>query len=234
MAEPQHTLVGSVTADRVVVASHVGTIVMAAETRAPQPRPTPLRALPKAYPPLLDRTVETRQAADALENGVSVQFFGEPGLGKSMLLRHLAHHPVRDVFPDGAVSLPARRAPLPDLLQAFYDVFFDRDPAYKPTDAHIAQALQDKQALVLVDDVQLAREEIQLLLDAAPSCAFVLCSADRVLWGEGKALALRGLPLDDALALIEREAGDALSEDEKAAGQLLWQVAGGHPFKILQ
>ena len=85
--------------------------------------------MPRAYPPLLDRTAETRQAADALENAVSVQFFGEPGLGKTMLLRHLAHHPVRDAFPDGAVCLPAQRAPLADLLQAFYDVFYDRDPA---------------------------------------------------------------------------------------------------------
>src|SRR5712692_6475365 len=113
MVQPQPTLVGSVNADRVVVASHVGTIIMAAEPRAPQPRPTPSRALPRAYPPLLDRTNETRQAADALQNAVSVQFFGEPGLGKSMLLRHLAHHPVRDVFSDGAVCLPAHRMPLP-------------------------------------------------------------------------------------------------------------------------
>src|SRR5262249_38719969 len=149
--------------------------------RAPQVRPAPTRALPRPYPPLLDRLNETQQATTALSNGVSVQFFGGAGLGKSMLLRHLAHHAVSAGFADGAGCLPAQRVPLADLLQAFYDAFSDRDPAYKPLDAQIVQALHDKQALVLIDDVGLARDDVQRLLDAAPNCAFVLCGNERVL-----------------------------------------------------
>jgi hypothetical protein len=234
MAQSEPTLVGSVHADRVVVASRAGTIVMAAEPRAPRPRLAPARALPRPYPPLLDRLTETRQATAALARRRSVQFFGQPGVGKSVLLRHLAHHAVGAAFRDGVVCLPARRVPLADLLQSLYDAFYDRDPAYRPLDAQIAQALRDKQALVVVDDVGLSRRDIRRLLDTAPGCAFVLSATERVLWDRGQAVPMTGVPLGVALALIEREAGEALSDEDKAAGQVLWAKFDGHPFSILQ
>src|ERR1051326_22105 len=234
MAQPQPTLVGSVQADRVVVPSHVGTIVMAAEPRPPQPRSAPARGLPRPFPRLIDRRTETSEAIQALQDMLPVQVFGEPGLGKSALLRVLAHHAVRDAFPDGAVCLPAHRAPLADLLQAFYDAFYERDPAYKPTDAQIGVALQDRQALVLVDDVDLSREDVQRLLDVAPTCGFLLTAERRVLFGEGKALALTGLPPEDALQLVARELGEPLSEADESALRRLCHTYQGHPFRLLQ
>jgi hypothetical protein len=163
-----------------------------------------------------------------------VEFYGQMGLGKTTLLRHLAHHPVAAVFPDGVIFLSARHQSVEDLLQCLFDAFYESDVPFKPSDAQVRHALQDKQALIILDDVDLAWYEVEVLMDAAPACAFLLASLERCLWREGQAVELRGLPADDALALVERELGHSLSPEERPSAQALCTAVDGHPLHILQ
>jgi hypothetical protein len=218
----------------VVVAGHVGTLVMPSDRQPPSLRPAPVRQLPRAFPALLDRTGELAEAMAAIKAASPVQFFGQPGLGKTVLVRNVAHHTVTAGFPDGAVCLPGHRVPLEDLLQAFYDLFYDRESSYKPTDAQVWLGLQEIRALVLVDDVDLPRDAVERLMDAAPGCTFLLTSTERLLWGEGKALGLKGLPVDAALALLEEELGRPLAAEEKQAAQSLHAALSGHPLRLKQ
>ena len=140
----------------------------------PRPRPTPVFLRPRPFPGLLDREAEVGATTAALQSATPVEFHGQAGLGKTTLLRHLAHHPAATSFPDGVVYLSARHQPVDDLLQSLFDAFYESHAPFKPTDAQVQHALQSKQALILLDDLELPRDEVETLMDAAPGCAFLL------------------------------------------------------------
>jgi LysM repeat protein len=215
---------------------HGGVVNVALSDQQPRlrPRPAPVILRPRPLPGLVDRETEVGAATGALRSATPVAFHGQDGLGKTALLRHLAHHAATSSFPDGVVYLSARRQAVDDLLQSLFDAFYESDVPFKPTDAQVRHALQGKRALILLDDVSLARDEVETLLDAAPSCAFLLASAERCLWGEGRAMGLRGLPPDDGLALVERELGRPLSPEERPSAQALCAALEGHPLRILE
>jgi len=209
-------------------------IAMPEQQPHPQPRPSPVFLRPRPFAGLLDRETEVGAVTAALQSATPVEFHGQPGVGKTALLRHLAHHPAATSFPDGVVYLSARRQPVEDLFQSLYDTFYETDVPFKPTGAQVRQALQGKRALVMLDDVELARDEVEALMDVAPACTFLLASTERNLWGEGRALGLRGLPPDDGLALVERELGRSATPQERTAVQALCTALDGHPLHILQ
>jgi RecA/RadA recombinase len=209
-------------------------VVASGQQIRPRPRPTPVSVLPRPFAGLLDRTSEIDAADVALRSATPVEFYGPEGIGKTTLLRHLAYQAHTAPFPDGIVSLSARRQPLADLAQALFDAFYESDLPLKSTDAQIRHALQDKRALVILDDVELSRDEVEALMDAAPACAFLLASPERHLWGQGSAVAVRGLPVEDALALMERELGRSLTPEERADAQALCADLDGHPLCLLQ
>lgn len=200
----------------------------------PRARPLPLSLRPHRFPGLLNRASEIATATTAFDDAVSVEFHGEPGIGKTCLLRAIAYHPATAAFHDGVVWLSVRDQPVADLLQSLYDVFYERDSAFKPTDGQLRHALSDKQALVLLDDVELGRDDVDAVMDAAPGCTFLLSGTERRLWGQGRSVALPGLPKADGLALIERELGRRLTEDERPAAAQLCAALTGHPLRLLQ
>src|SRR5215204_3340505 len=129
---------------------------------------------------------------------------------------------------------PLRNGALEDVLLDLFDAFYEREATYKPTAVQVRHALQDKQALLILEDVDLKRHEVAELMDAAPECTFLLASTECCLWGEGRALALRGLPLEDALVLMERELGRSLRADERPVAEELCAALEGHPLSLLQ
>jgi hypothetical protein len=212
-----------------------GDVVNIAQPVSLRLRAAPARLLPKPFDGLLDRRAEVDDAATALGSGRPVEFVGEAGLGKSVLLRYLAHHPPAGDFAHGIVCIDQRR-PVADLLQFLFEQLYECEPPvpYKPTDGELRRLLQDRRVLVVVDDVELPREDVEALLNAAPRCTFLLASTDRHLWGEGLASPLDGLPPADAVALLERGLGRALSAEERAAAEQLCTALEGHPLRLLQ
>jgi ABC-type dipeptide/oligopeptide/nickel transport system ATPase subunit len=199
----------------------------------PRLRPTPILVRPRRFPGFLDRRTETSTATSALQRNLPVGLHGQAGLGKTSLLRHLAYHVSNTLFPDGIIYLAARHFLLPDLLQSLFEHLYESDVPYKPTHAQIHHGLQNIKALVILDDVDLARDQVNALLDTAPACVFILASTERKLWGEGQVIALRGLPPADALALLERELGRPLTQDERPAAQALCAALHGHPLHLI-
>jgi Tol biopolymer transport system component len=198
-----------------------------------EPWPTPIHLGPYPFPGLLGREEEIHSAFAALQAGKPVEVYGEPGVGKTAFLRHLAYHPNAEMFPDGVVYLPARGQPLEDLQQFLYEAFYESQPATKATAVQLRHLLRGRQALILLDDVTLDRSELASLLEDVKGCAVVLAAPDRHLLGVGRSLALKGLSTEDALAMVERELGD-LPEAQQAAFQALCGLFDGHPLRILQ
>jgi hypothetical protein len=202
---------------------------------APQPRPFPVMLLPRPFSGFLDRTEEVSAATAVLEGASPVEFHGPPGVGKTTLLHYLAHHKFAPVFPAGVVFFSEiRHRPVDDLLLDFFDAFYERDPTHIPTSVQVRHALREEQALVVLDDVDLEREEVEALMDAAPASVFLSASTERRLWSGGRTIALRGLPSEDALALIERELGRPLADEDRTTVQQLYTALKGYPLRLLQ
>ena len=201
---------------------------------APRPRSLPILQRPSAVRGFVDREEELAAALDAIADGTPVGINGPPGIGKSSLLRQLAHAPEVGTLPDGVVYLSARQQPGEDLLQALFEAFYDCDIPFRPNHLQAREFLKGKRALVLLDDGELRPEEAEDLLDSAPDCAFAMATRERCLWRECRSVALAGLPPDDARALFERELGRSLADEETEAFESLLARLGGHPLRLLQ
>ena len=221
----------------VQLTSYGGVVNLGPARALPRPRSgRPIFTL-RPFPGLLDRAAEAAAAAATLQIGAPVELYGEPGIGKTALLRHLAHQPVAASFRDGALCLPpdlVHDRPLEDLLQTLWEAFYECETPYKPGPAELREGLRDKQSLFVLDDLSLRREEVEALLEALPAGALLMAAADCHLWGEGRAIALKGLPEDSALALLERALGRSLAADEQPSARAIWSALGGHPLRILQ
>ncbi|HJZ75400.1 MAG TPA: NB-ARC domain-containing protein [Vicinamibacterales bacterium] len=199
-----------------------------------RPRPTPVLVRPRLIRGLFDRGAELTAALSALDAGLPVEVSGESGIGKTALLRHLAHHPRAASFVDGIVYLHARHHTSADLQQLLFEAFFESDEICKPTDTEIRRGLQDKQALIVLDDVRVSQHELEQVLDIAPRSAFAVATRERCLWGEVRSIALKGLPVDHAVSLLEREMERTVDGIERAAAATLCAAFDGHPRRIMQ
>lgn len=200
----------------------------------PQPVSPPVTIRPRPFRQLLGREAEVAWVADLLQQQIPAEFYSEPGMGKTVLLRHLAHHPLTSQFPDGVVYLVASQEPAADLLYALYTAFYQSDLPHKPTESDLRRRLQSKNALVILDDFDLGRDDLNMLLNAAPRCTFLVSSPSRALWGDGEARALRGLSAEHALALLEREWGRPLDSSEQNTAEAICASLKGHPLRIQQ
>ena len=200
-----------------------------------RPRATPVLLRPRLIRGLLDRQADVAAALSAFDAGLAVEMSGEPELGRPQFFATSPIIPVPAAFVDGIVYMSARdHAPL-DLQQLLFEAFYESDAFCKPTEAEIRRGLQNKQALILLDDAHLAQNELEKeVIDIAPRAAFVVATRERRLWREMRSIALKGLPAEDAVALLERELERSLDVTERAAAATLCSAVEGNPLRVLQ
>ena len=217
--------------------AHGGVVNVAApeERPDPQPRPLPLPANLRGRRPrnLVGRDAELAAAGNAIQEGIPVQFYGPPGIGKTSLLKTLAHLP-GDEAPDGVLYHLAHGEDVDDTLQFLYETFYVSKVPFVATEAQLRLGLGGIQARIVLDDLGVSRDELESVLDVLPAATFVIASTRRTLWGDGKAVALRGLGTDAALELLERELGRSLEGEERAAGTAIVTALEGEALRILE
>jgi hypothetical protein len=194
----------------------------------------PVQQRPRPYPPLLDRFHEAELVQSSLESALSVSVYGENGIGKTTFLSHMASLPETNRFPNGVAYIYARNLGFDDLLQIIFDTFHTSPADALPTAGQLRRYLQSVQAVILLDDLTLEREDAQALVNIMPSCSFILGSAEQILWGNGQVVSLEGLPGKESSELFAREIGRALSEDEFADVQVICHQLRGHPLEIVR
>ena len=199
-----------------------------------RPRPRPILLAPGTARGLLDRHEELTAALSAVDIGLSIAVSGDPGVGKTAFLRQLAHHSGAAAFVDGVVYLAARHQQAADLRQRIFESFFETTDLCKPTEPEIRRALQDVQALILLDDVDLAQHELEQLLDIVPRSAFAIVTREQCLVSGVRAIVVRGLPTNEAVHLLEREVRRTLSVAERTAATALCATLEGHPLRLRQ
>jgi hypothetical protein len=228
-----------VTGDNATVQLKVGSesgALLELLTKAKRPtkrlRAFPLQGAPPLFPGRLDRDVEIGAVLDSSDTR-SVNLFGESGIGKTYVLSAAANEPWARALPDGVVYLFAKARALEDLLQECFEEFWDCEPPYKASAAEVRRDLREREALVLVDSLELPPDEAQALVGTAQRCRFLVGSREQALW-DGKALELAGLPDADALTLFERELGRSVAGADRDAARLICRALEGHPLKIQQ
>ncbi len=196
-----------------------------------RPRAAPARALAGDLPPLLGREGELHTAQGDLAPNTPVEVVGEPGIGKTALLRRLSHQYQR---PGHVVFLHVDGHPGEDVMQMLFESFYEYEGAKVATAAELGRYLEDRQGLVVLDDEELPRQELGRLMSLAPACAFAIGAAERRLWARGRSIALNGLDEGSCLALAQRELARELSDRERTSLARLAQTLDGHPLRILQ
>src|SRR5262252_2584165 len=206
------------------------------EMQPPRPRlrQLPVKLAPRDFPELLGRESELERASKALSASRMVQFHAGRGWGKSALLRHLSCHPPDGLATDGLAFLDAGGLLVHDVIQILFDVFYETEVPFKPSAGQLRQYLADIQALLVLDDLGLDQTQLNVLSNAVPECLLLIASEGRTLWGEGEAMALRGLPERDALALFQREMERSLTADERPYALNLCRGVAGQPLAVLQ
>jgi hypothetical protein len=171
------------------------------------------------------------EAIACLQSGQSVELCTPVGFANSELLVYLAQQlQATRAFPDGVIYLSPIFPDTSDLLQSLWEAFYESDIPYKPTTNQIRQQIQDKQALVVLDEDELSPEEVTALTDAASKCTFVFASANRRrLQTQGRSLTLDGVSFQEALVLAEEQLQGPLTIEEQSALISLCKILQGHP-----
>jgi len=228
-------------ADKVLYPSSHGVVVMQAPAQTAgrvraRPAPNPLQScLP--VDDAIGREAELEGAIAALKTAQPVAFYGASGLGKTTLLRLITHHPMaRQRYPDGIVYRHGQSQSLADLLASLFDAFFEYDAPLprKPTLDQIQQSFQRRQALVVLDDVELSPSDLKALIDPLKSLNFVVASAELKEISESFTMPLGGLDPAEALTFVEQCLGRTVGADERPAAEALCQRLHGVPLRLRQ
>lgn len=203
-----------------------------------RPRPSPPALMPRDFRGLIGREWELERALDAIAVREPFELHGDEGAGKTSVLRRLCHRAAQDrPAPDGVIHHRVAATPIRDVLQLVHDALHeparDGEPRSLPTTVELREALAEREALVVLDDLDLPAGDLGELLDALPRCAVVRAGADPA-FGEGRSLPLGGLRTDPALVLLERRLGRPLAGDERDTAARLVALVGGRPGALVQ
>ena len=205
------------------------------EARAvPRLRASPRSVLPRDFPPLLGRDDDVRAVQGLLGTGAPAEIVGEAGIGKTALLRHLSGRHAEAGEPGSVLFLRAQGRPGQDILQFLFEGFYECQGPVVPTAPEVERYLRDREGLVVLDDADLARRELERVMSLAPRCMFAIAAEQRRFLGGGRSITLGGLDEHSCLALAERELRRALTEHERTSLGRLALALEGHPLRIVQ
>lgn len=233
--------VGDVRDSQIVIGDHntivtrdgveVVKVISAEERPVPRLRPMPIHARPPVGRAVFGRERDlVLLGAAAAERPIEV--YGPEGIGKTALLKLLAAGAALPL--EGVLYARARRRSLDDLLAVLFDAFWECDVRFVPGPGQMTRYLADRRALIVVDDLDPERSDLDELLDSVPGCTVVVGSLERTLWGRGTARQLPGLGAAAGVELLERELGRTLEGPERGAAETVVARLDGHPQRLVE
>jgi hypothetical protein len=136
---------------------------------------------------------------------VPLEFVGDPGIGKTVLLRYLAYHVDLELFPDGIIYENIRGFSLGDILQILWKGFYSCSMPYKVTELDVRHNLRDKKALILLDDNELGRDEMEQLVEALANCRVLFSTKRACGWTEIRSVVLSDLSASQITEVVTNE-----------------------------
>jgi hypothetical protein len=206
------------------------TVLQVGEHPVPRLRPMPISRRPSAVE-IVGREEELDLIVSS-SSGSAVQLYAESGAGKTVLLKFVGGNASTPA--EGVVFETARRRSLDEIQAGLYAAFWQCDVPFIPDPAQIGDFLVDREALLILDDCCLDRDDLETLLDRLPRCSVVLASEARTLWSRGTAQRLGELGSAAAVQLLERELGRVLDPGEQAAAEAIVARLGGKPQALVE
>jgi hypothetical protein len=202
-----------------------------------EPRDEPRLALP-GEPDPVGRAQIVGQAAAELANGMSVQLFGAPGVGKKAVARAVIRRLGSGSGAAAGVELlpPAGR---PHTLESVYERLaqaFFRGITFEPPEDQLRAAAQAAgvSGLIVILDCELTAQDLGSLLATFPDCVFLLTSGHRTLYRNGATHEVGPLPLDAAMELIAQETGRSPAGLARLQVAQAYNLAAGRVQRLLQ
>ncbi len=200
-----------------------------------RPRMTARQFLPgRVAAGFVDRAREQSLIGEALARGQVVDVHGPPGTGKTSLLSHVMHLQHPGNRPAGMVYLTLRHDHVEDVLQELAEHFYEAaGRRVKVTENEVRRLMAGKRALIVLDEANhLDTGGAEAIARAMPQAAFVVAGREPQLL-QGEAVALGGLPLEEAVTLFERHLGHALG-DQRPVAEAICGALGGVPLPIVK
>lgn len=207
------------------------TIVQVGDRPVPHLRRLPISQLPTKGVEVLGREPELALAGSASAES-PLQVCGREGAGKTALLKCMA----RAAQPpaDGVLFASARRRDFDELRSRLYNAFWETKEPFLPSPAEVGDYLGDRQALIVLDDCGLDRDDLDALLDSAPRSTLIVASEEQTLWSRGSARTLSGLDRDAGVALMESAVGRRFDPEERTAAAAIVDQRSGHPQALVE
>ncbi len=160
----------------------------------------------------IDRVDALNRVREAIASGETmVGYVGEPGIGKTAVMRSVAHDRrwTTDRFPDG-VGICVLGDPglhLADLLRTLWAFFYRvSDRTYVPDDVEVRRDLVGKKALIFIDDIALPPDQVEQLGGLMPKSVFVVTAGGPASDGNDPLSFVKAVPLkgfDDPEDMVE-------------------------------
>ncbi|PYC88022.1 hypothetical protein C7C46_01755 [Streptomyces tateyamensis] len=179
--------------------------------------------------PLIGRDHDLQLLQQVLQTRQLVQLWGDPGVGKSALLRHLAH--TAPGGPEGAAYIEAGGRTADDLAQAIFDISFDA-PNYKPSLEVLKEHLKTLRLRIYLDDAGLDEKDLHRLFDMAEHSSFVFTSQKHCAVNGVHAVRLDGLTAPAGAKLVQAVLARGLLADETRTVQALCDAVQGNPLRL--
>jgi beta-lactam-binding protein with PASTA domain len=193
----------------------------------PTRRPLPAKSALHSPQKFFGRQAEISLIVGEANAGRAIAVDGQPGIGRSALLRKVA----ADERLLSAKYLSNSDLTPDDATQVLFDTFYSCDFPVRLTPEQAKPWLQEIQASIIIDDVEAAIAV--RLVDLAPQCGFVLAATTSPVDGV-RSVQLNGLGPDDARTLFESGLGRTLGLDEIGDADKLCILAENSPSRILQ
>ncbi len=211
-----------------------GRLEAAGEPPSIERRPQPQGNCEQPPRPVGDRSAIRDRILSALDAGQRlVGVFGEPGMGKSVVLDMVAS--MVEPPADGVVCVAgAEHTNVDDVVADVWQRYYDAGTQYVPDTERLGLDLGPLQAVVTIDDVPGEAEALERLQQLMPASRFVVAGAaedDDPLGG--LKLKLDQLTDPDAiLGIFEEKLGIPIPTDARSAALELCRKAGASPGHV--
>ncbi len=194
-------------------------------------RERPTAPPPRAPAPFIGRSEELTRLASTIAGGSSAVLVGDPGAGRSALLRRAAANAASSLrilaiqgYGDAGPSLEPD-----DLAQRLFDLVWETEPRDKVTVATASAELASVTAMALIDDIDLPDGDLERVGDILPGRSMLLSSRQSSFLDWLEDVPLGALPRHDSIALLRARAALAASPDDDSSLDAICGLLGDWP-----
>jgi hypothetical protein len=173
-----------------------------------------------------------------IQSKEAVVITGMDGIGKSTLLRQAASSEEARAMQDGTIWVDGRdengnSLALEALIQRVFDSLYESHPPVQVPLETAHPYLSSIQALVILDEIELAPDTFSILADLFPRSAILVSATQAPSGNQFLSLQLGPLPTDDAIRLFRELAGPLYENTDVSAIASICRLLGSVPLAIV-